>query len=121
MSKPSWRTDKQRNSSAEGYGWAWRKARAVFLQQHPLCEMCGKLKPPRVTAAAVVDHRVPHRGDQRLFWDQSNWQALCKLCHDSHKQAMERSGQAPQVIGLDGFPIEPDSEEPVRPGGARTP
>jgi 5-methylcytosine-specific restriction protein A len=30
----------------------------------------------------VVDHIIPHRGDQYLFWDQENWQALCKDCHD---------------------------------------
>jgi 5-methylcytosine-specific restriction protein A len=30
----------------------------------------------------VVDHIVPHRGREQLFWDESNWQALCKPCHD---------------------------------------
>ena len=30
----------------------------------------------------VVDHIIPHRGDQKLFWDQNNWQSLCKSCHD---------------------------------------
>jgi 5-methylcytosine-specific restriction protein A len=30
----------------------------------------------------VVDHRVPHRGDDHLFWDRSNWQAMSKPCHD---------------------------------------
>ena len=28
-----------------------------------------------------VDHIVPHKGDQQLFWDQSNWQALCRRCN----------------------------------------
>jgi len=43
--------------------------------------MCqaGKL---RLTAANVVDHRIPHRGDEELFWDESNWQAMAKECHD---------------------------------------
>ncbi|MGN0150610.1 MAG: HNH endonuclease, partial [Clostridia bacterium] len=31
----------------------------------------------------VVDHIVPHRGDERLMWDENNWQALCKPCHDN--------------------------------------
>ena len=46
----------------------------------PLCAFCqaeGKLVP-----ATVVDHIIQHRGDQRLFWDQSNWESLCKECHD---------------------------------------
>jgi 5-methylcytosine-specific restriction protein A len=35
-----------------------------------------------ITAATIVDHINPHKGDQALFWDQSNWQVLCKQCHD---------------------------------------
>ena len=34
-------------------------------------------------AAQVVDHIIPHRGDPSLMWDESNWQSLCKPCHDS--------------------------------------
>ena len=30
----------------------------------------------------LLDHIIPHRGDQKLFWDEGNWQALCKACHD---------------------------------------
>lgn len=69
-----------RSASSRGYGNRWRKARKSFLQTHPLCEEC--LKRGVYTKATVVDHRVPHRGDSKLFWDQSNWQALCKPCHD---------------------------------------
>ena len=36
----------------------------------------------KITPATVVDHIVPHRGDKKLFWDQSNWQPLCKEHHD---------------------------------------
>jgi 5-methylcytosine-specific restriction protein A len=36
-----------------------------------------------VVAATVVDHIVPHRGDERLFWDSvNNWQSLCESCHN---------------------------------------
>ena len=51
-----------------------------YLKQHPLCTACqaeGKIVP-----ATVVDHIIPHRGDRRLFWDQTNWEPLCKECHD---------------------------------------
>lgn len=39
-----------------------------------------------MTPARVVDHITPHRGDVALFWDESNWQALCDFttpfnCH----------------------------------------
>ena len=40
------------------------------------------MKEGRYRKATVVDHIIPHRGDDALFWDQSNWQALCKKCHD---------------------------------------
>ena len=67
-------------ADARGYNARWWRARIDFLQKHPLCAECqreGKLTP-----ATVVDHIIPHRGDQRLFWDEKNWQPLCKDCHD---------------------------------------
>jgi 5-methylcytosine-specific restriction protein A len=42
-----------------------------------MCAAAGRLEP-----ATVVDHVVPHRGDQELFWDEANWAALCTRCHD---------------------------------------
>ena len=69
-----------RPPSDRGYNYEWRKASKLFLKQNPLCAIC--LKKGRLTAATVVDHIIPHRGDKALFWDKSNWQALCKPCHD---------------------------------------
>ena len=55
----------------------------------------------------VVDHIVPHRGDQELFWDvANNWQALCRQCHSSIKQAWEKSGVEPGV-SAEGIPLDP--------------
>lgn len=71
-----------RSAVPRGYGSRWQKARKLFLEAHPLCVEC--LKNGRYVKATVVDHIIPHRGDQKLFWDQGNWQALCKPCHD-HK------------------------------------
>ena len=39
------------------------------------------MKEGRYVLATDVDHIVPHRGDPVLFWDQSNWQALCHSHH----------------------------------------
>ncbi|MCG8670249.1 MAG: HNH endonuclease [Pseudomonadales bacterium] len=83
------RTDAQRRQAAEkrrpnatdrGYNYRWKQARKRFLQQHPLC--CKCLEEGHVVAATVVDHIVPHKGDQKLFWNRNNWQPLCKPCHD---------------------------------------
>lgn len=59
------------------YGRRWRQARAAFLAAHPYCVCgCGQL-------ADVVDHRIPHRGNHDLFWDERNWQPMTKACHDA--------------------------------------
>ena len=34
------------------------------------------MKHGMLTPATVVDHVIPHRGDQKLFWDEDNWQAV---------------------------------------------
>lgn len=67
-------------AAARGYNAEWRIERRRFLNVHPLCAEC--MKENRLTAATVVDHIVPHRGDMKLFWDRNNWQPLCKDCHD---------------------------------------
>lgn len=73
--------EKWRGSAASrGYDSRWRRARRAFLQAHPLCAEC--LRNGRYTAATVVDHIIPHRGDMNLFWDERNWQSLCRDCHD---------------------------------------
>ena len=42
----------------------------------------GYNKKGRAVTATVVDHITPHRGNPILFWDEGNWQSLCKPCHD---------------------------------------
>ena len=58
----------------------WRAASAAFLRKHPLCCDCGELGV--VEPSRVVDHKIRHKGDAALFWDRSNWQALCLTCHN---------------------------------------
>jgi 5-methylcytosine-specific restriction enzyme A len=76
-------------STARGYDRRWREARLSHLAEQPLCVACQRADPPRVEPATVVDHVVPHRGDQGLFWDRDNWQSLCKRCHDQKTAAGE--------------------------------
>lgn len=105
------------STAQRGYGSRWQRERERYLAEHPLCvfhEAQGKFVP-----ALIVDHKIPHRlaearlsGDDvriraalKLFWDRKNWQSLCKLCHDSVKQAQEKSGLA-GGCGLDGVPLD---------------
>ncbi|WP_343034323.1 MULTISPECIES: HNH endonuclease signature motif containing protein [Chelativorans] len=77
------RHDQQRPTARQrGYDSKWEKARAEYLAANPRCFMCGQ--PSR-----VVDHKTPHKGNRKLFWQRSNWQSLCTPCHSSKKQSME--------------------------------
>ena len=87
MQPGSWRTSDM-TSAQRGYGHKWRAARLAYLREHPLCVMCQA--DGHVTAATVVDHIVPHRGDQTLFWRRSNWQSLCAMHHSRDKQREEQ-------------------------------
>jgi 5-methylcytosine-specific restriction enzyme A len=85
--------DRRRGSANDrGYGSKWRKARAQYLSEHPLCE-CSECAAGaiRTRASSVVDHIVPHRGDLKLFWSRRNWRAMAKACHDK-KTAREDGG-----------------------------
>lgn len=75
------RREQRASAHARGYTRKWEKARLAYLRVHPLCVAC-ETEEHQLTAATVVDHKVPHRGDMTLFWDRSNWQSLCKRHHD---------------------------------------
>ena len=85
----SWRADRA-TAAQRGYGWKWQKAREEFLRKHPLCVECEARG--HVVRASVVDHKVPHRGDPGLFWDETNWQPLCDP-HHNEKTWQERREQ----------------------------
>lgn len=102
--------DRRPSASDRGYDWRWRKARDSYLAKHPLCVEC--VREGRTVAATVVDHIEPHKGDQVKFWDQGNWQSLCKT-HHNVKTAREDGGfgNAPGArsvggCGADGLPID---------------
>ncbi len=77
-----------KTTEEKGYNRRWQRARKKYLDAHPLCVRC--IAHGKVVSATVVDHIIPHRGDQRLFWDQKNWQPLCKSCHDSKTMTEDR-------------------------------
>lgn len=77
---PQAQYEKERMTAAQrGYDRGWQQARTAFLNNHPLCAECER--QGKYTPATVVDHIIPHRGNKKLFWDISNWQALCETCH----------------------------------------
>lgn len=104
MAQPSWRADK-RKTAERGYGGKWQRARTAFLSAHPMCERCAREGVS--TIATVVNHRIPHRGDIKLFWDRKNWEPACKRHHDSDIQREERSGIV-KGVDIKGRPIDPN-------------
>lgn len=78
------------------YGTArWKRLRKdVLLRDMFTCRMCGRLEHD--TSKLVADHKRPHRGDERLFWDERNLWTLCAPCHSGAKQREEQS--APQGV-----------------------
>lgn len=65
----------------------WVRETQRFKALHPHCVNAGQ--DPRCTLLTdVTDHKVPHRGDPVLFWDETNWQPMCATCH-SRKTALE--------------------------------
>lgn len=57
----------------------YRNARKIFLRGR-FCADCHKkgfLEP-----STVLEHKIPHCGDESLFWDSDNWQGLCESCHN---------------------------------------
>jgi 5-methylcytosine-specific restriction endonuclease McrA len=81
----------------------WRRLRAQLLAVEPLCRVC--LKAGRVTATTVADHKIPHRGDPKLFWNFDNLQGLCDI-HHGEKQRVENGGPAKSAISVSGWPVD---------------
>jgi len=106
MSKQSWDVWYQHRS--------WRRRRKQQLAQQPFCAIC--LAQGRSTAACVVDHVIPHRGDRTAF-KLGQLQSLCESCHNSTKQQIEKHGFV-RDIGLDGKPV--DKRHPVYTGKCPT-
>lgn len=80
-------------------GWyktaRWQRLRMSILERDMFtCQWpgCGHIEAD--TSQLVADHRKPHRGDDRLFWDADNLQCLCKPCHDGPKARAEARGDA---------------------------
>jgi 5-methylcytosine-specific restriction endonuclease McrA len=117
------KSPERETTSQRGYGSKWQRERLVFLA-HPENQFCvkckarGLLNPGTMRMDGIletnprriglrVDHKTPHRGDQRLFWDRKNWQPLCADDHDIVKQR-EEHGYGEQGNDISGRPTAAD-------------
>lgn len=84
--------DQRRGGARErGYTKTWEEAAKAFLArpENRLCACgCGQ-------RADVVDHKTPHKGDQRLFWDRRNWRPMHRDCHNAKSMGQDRGAWKP--------------------------
>ena len=80
--------DDRLSASERGYGYEWQLASKRFLRAQPWC-VCDECRAGKALRANTVDHIIPHRGNQELFWKVSNWQPMNKMCHDRKTVAQD--------------------------------
>lgn len=69
----------------------WQRLRLATFQRNGFrCQWpgCNRLAD---TPQLVCDHIEAHRGNEQLFWRETNLQTLCKSCHSTHKQRDEQA------------------------------
>ena len=70
------------------YPYRWHKLARKHKEQNPVCAECMKqgIWTPMInedgSARGATDHIIPHRGNNRLRWDEDNLQSLCSFHHD---------------------------------------
>lgn len=99
---------------------AWRGPygrRLAHLKQHPLCVRClakgiindgsktldGEPQRNAKRRYLVANHKVPHRGDERLFFE-GELETLCPDHHDIIVQKEERGQVVEEINPLTGLP-----------------
>jgi 5-methylcytosine-specific restriction protein A len=89
--------DKRYSADAAVRSWyhsaRWQKLReAVLIRDLYTCQHTGVILTTGRTEpnAAVVHHKIPHHGDEMLFWSIENLELVSKAWHDSEAQRAER-------------------------------
>lgn len=69
------------------YDHDWEKYRIKYLALNQKCYSCGD-------KSTVVDHLVPHQGDEKLFRKTDNHIPLCQICHNKVTALFDRRHRA---------------------------
>lgn len=90
------RKEKRRKERQEIYqSKRWKELRALYFQEHPLCEKC--LSEGRITPTQDIHHRlspfqkgITQEEKERRAYDWSNLMAVCVECHikEHHKDEL---------------------------------
>lgn len=94
---PTQANPKRNRSAAPWRSWystkRWSELRLKVLERDGyICQrsgvVCSGVSPE--PNSPVVNHRIPHRGDPALFWDETNLETVTKQVHDTIIQAEEQ-------------------------------
>ena len=104
---------KRPSATARGYGAKWQRESQEFLAlpENRWCAYCKRRG--KNVSATQVDHCIPHRGVQKLFWSRRNWQGLCASCggeKSGKENIFYRTGKPVTARGCDasGVPVDPE-------------
>ena len=75
--------------------------RSTYMRNHPGCEICDRTGI--TMPSEELDHIIPLAERPDLAIVESNWQALCRSCHEE-KTATESNQAIP--VGSDGWPTK---------------
>jgi len=65
-------------------GRRYRKARQSFFDSDPMHRICAEcLRHGITTEATELDHIIPAAKRPDLFDEPTNWQPLCRTCHEA--------------------------------------
>lgn len=73
----------------------WQRLRqAALVRDSYTCRRTGIILGGNANDpdSPVVHHKVPHRGDPRLFWDIDNLETVSKKWHDAEGQREDLAG-----------------------------
>lgn len=85
-----WSTSRTKSRQERGYGREHERLRKQVLREEPLCRVCHDAG--RVTATTRADHIVPLSQGGRSV--RSNYQGLCRDCHDAKTADESRAARA---------------------------
>lgn len=89
----------------------WKKLRAAFLLENPLCALC--LVEGKPEGARDVDHRIPLAKRLDLAYEWDNLQGLCRR-HHTRKTAREQATAERSAM------TQPPSRDPEAPPASGT-
>lgn len=92
--------DRQRRICQPWRSWyktaRWeRLKRQAHVRDMYICQRSGLLCTGKGNdpLAPVANHKTPHRGDPKLFWDIDNIETVAKFVHDGEIQRQERAAE----------------------------